>query len=519
MNDDLLTVLVVDDELPIRQELRLFSWEKHHAEWIGEAENGEEALRFCRCRTPDIVITDITMPVMNGLELLRSLKSEFPHIQVILLTCHSDFAYAKEAIKLGAVEYLVKVTMDDSDLAQAMHRAKGGVYHEKSLQRSEAERQRWKAFEQLMEMTRQTADDGEFPAWLQDSFQAKLPLQLAAFHVETRKAGRLFVHHACEESLTLLEQLKPFTWVPADSDSGIYVLVFRAENGNSPEIRRELEEIMEELYQSLDGRLPFLCDAYRLYGVLSDPIWRSADFADMYRSVCERPDAVFYDGAGRVFATSPTGPASLDEQTATEMSVKLHKAQWNREQLAEVIRGDFVQWAINRRIVPEELRTFVADWLRGWHREQAAQGGKGWKVSCQILDAATINELVEAFVHEIESTGKVKKCRKEITEAKAFVEANLEKTITLNIVSREVGLSPHYLSRLFREETGVPFNDFVTGKRIEKATDLLQHTSLRVYEIAQQVGIPSYRYFSALFREWTGAAPTELRMADQDGKG
>ncbi|MCQ6563973.1 response regulator transcription factor [Paenibacillus mendelii] len=516
MDDDLLTVLVVDDELPIRQELRLFSWEKHHAEWVGEAENGEEALRFCRCLTPDIVITDITMPVMNGLELFRSLKSEFPHVQVILLTCHSEFAYAKEAVKLGAVEYLVKVTMDDSDLAQAMQRAREIVYREKSLQRGEAERQRRKVTEHLMELTRQTAEDGELAAWLQASFRTKLPLQLAALHVESRKEGRLFVHQAFEDSLTTLEARMPFSWIPADS--GIYVLVFRAEDGNPTEMRSEMQTITGELYHSLDRRLPFLSDAYRLYGVISEPIRRSADFMEMYRGVCERPDAVFYDSACRVFRMPSTGPASLDEQSAKEMSDKLSKAQWNREQLVKVIRDDFVHWAMNGRIVPEELRTFVADWLRGWHREQAAQGGNRRRASSRIANAGTINELAEAFVQEIESSVRIKKCRREIRDAKAFIEANLEKPITLNTVSREVGLSPHYLSRLFREETGVPFNDFVTGKRIRKATDLLQHTSLRVYEIAQQVGIPSYRYFSAIFREWTGAAPTELRMADQDGR-
>ncbi|SFS65268.1 response regulator [Paenibacillus sp. BC26] len=511
MNDDLLTVLIVDDELPIRQELRLFDWGNYAVEWVGEAENGEEALRFCRRHAPDIVITDITMPVMNGLELFRNLKKEFPHIQVILLTCHSDFAYAKEAVKLGAAEYLVKVTMEDSDLAQAIHRAKDGVYREKTLQRNETECHRWQTSEQLMTLTRQSADEGKLDAWLQASFQTTFPIQLAALHVETSKPGGLLVQHVCEEYLTSLERTRSFNWVPADSDSGICVLVFRMENGKLSGIQRELAEIIENLYQWIDRRLPFLSGAYRLFSVISESICRGAEFADRYRGVCEKPYLVFYDGEGRVFETPITGPASFEEQSANEITAMLHKSQWNRELLTAVIRGEFVQWALNSRIVPEELRTFIADWLRGWHREQAGQEASGWRVSGQILGAATINDLVEAIIYEIELTGRNKKCRREIADAKAFIEANLENPLTLNVVSREVGLSPHYLSRLFREETGVSFHDFVTGKRMEKATDLLQNSSLRVYEIAHLVGIPSYRYFSALFREWTGAAPTELR--------
>ncbi|MFC4808630.1 response regulator [Paenibacillus sp. GCM10023250] len=517
MNDDLLAVLVVDDELPIRQELRMFAWERHRAEWIGEAENGEDALRFCRCLAPDIVITDITMPVMNGLELFRRLKSEFPHIQVILLTCHSEFAFAQEAVKLGAVEYLVKVAMDDSDLAEALQRARERVHRERSLRQGEAERRRRKLSEQLLAMTRQTADDGELAAWLQAAFRIRYPLRIAALHAESGKESRLFVHQAVEESLAELERLKPFAWFPADR--GIYVLLYRAEAGDPPELRREVEAMTEELYRSIESRLPFLSDAYRLYGVISEPIRQSAEFADRYRAVCERPDALFYDGTGRVFALPSAGSASLDERAASEMADKLRGAQWDRERLVKLIRGEFWHWAMSGRFAPEELRTFVAERLRERHREQVASGGGGRQAPSRIADAGTLHELAESFVQAIESSAGTKKCRREIAAAKAYIEGNLEKNITLSAVSREVGLSPNYLSRLFREETGVSFNDYVTGTRIGRATELLQHTSLRVYEIAQQVGIPSYRYFSAVFREWTGAAPTELRWAEQGRQG
>ncbi|WP_409348242.1 helix-turn-helix domain-containing protein [Paenibacillus gyeongsangnamensis] len=195
-----------------------------------------------------------------------------------------------------------------------------------------------------------------------------------------------------------------------------------------------------------------------------------------------------------------------------EISGKLRKAQWDREQLAKVIREDFVKWAMKYRIVPEELREFVTNWLRDWQREHAVQV-KGWRVAQRIVNAATVNELAAAFIHEIESLSGKKKLRREIAEAKVFIAANLEKPMTLTTVSEQVGLSPHYLSRLFREETGISFNDFITKKRIEKAAYLLQNTSLRVYEVALEVGIPSYRYFSAIFREWTGAAPTELKKS------
>src|SRR5690606_35977463 len=113
-----LSVIIVDDELPLREELRSFPWEAHGAALAGEAENGEEALQLCYQHEPNVVVTDITMPVMDGLALFREIRTHFPATQVILLTCHSDFQYAREALRLGALDYFVKVTLDEDDLAK-----------------------------------------------------------------------------------------------------------------------------------------------------------------------------------------------------------------------------------------------------------------------------------------------------------------------------------------------------------------------------------------------------------------
>jgi len=513
------TVLIVDDELPIRQELRMFPWEEHQTELIGEAENGEEALQFCHNFLPDIVITDITMPVMDGLELFRSLKSEFPHAQVILLTCHSEFAYAREAIKLGAVEYLVKVTMDDRDLEQALQKAKEAALQAKALHRGEADRMRWEISKQLLqhyhkeEQSDAVADaaaDSELEALFHRSLQVKPPFTLAALHVQSRKAGNVFLLHEIEEGLTLLEQQHSFTWVPADD--GVYLLLFQTNSNHLTSLRTKLETIIEELYRSFDRNRSFLSDAFRLYFVISEPIRSREDFASGYRLACEKPVAIFYNSFVRVFTNQLPGTVSLEESIMNEIADKLQKAKWDREQLLRTVREDFAVWAMKYRIVPEELRAFVSDWLRDWLRENEIQE-KSWKVEQRIANSCTIQELSAAFLYEIDSVDGKKKLRREIAEAKKFIAANLEKQLTLHVVSEQVGLSPHYLSRLFQEETGVSFNDFVTKTRIDKAVSLLKNTSLRVYEVANEVGIPSYRYFSAIFREWMGVAPTEVKKS------
>lgn len=116
-------VLIVDDELLVRENLRDFAWEKHGFELCGEARNGEEGCALIRERRPEIVITDIGMPVVDGLQLVERTKDAYPETSFILLTCHTEFDYARRALQLGAVDYLVKGVFRDEDLLLALEKA------------------------------------------------------------------------------------------------------------------------------------------------------------------------------------------------------------------------------------------------------------------------------------------------------------------------------------------------------------------------------------------------------------
>lgn len=117
-------VLIVEDEIPMREQLRLFPWQAHGFELTGEAKNGVEALTKYGELQPDIVLTDIAMPFMDGLELMRQLKAKQPEAQVILLTCHNQFDYVREALLMGACDYLMKGAYQDADLLAALNRAR-----------------------------------------------------------------------------------------------------------------------------------------------------------------------------------------------------------------------------------------------------------------------------------------------------------------------------------------------------------------------------------------------------------
>ena len=117
------TVFIVDDELLSRQSLKTsITWENYGYRLCGESSNGEQALKIISSLHPDVIITDIKMPVMDGLELLRHLKDINEPAKVIVMSCYDEFDYVREAMRLGAIDYLLKHTYEESDLVELLHK-------------------------------------------------------------------------------------------------------------------------------------------------------------------------------------------------------------------------------------------------------------------------------------------------------------------------------------------------------------------------------------------------------------
>lgn len=120
---DFYRVMIVEDELPAREQLRTFAWEDYGCRLAGEAENGEEALRLIETVRPQIIVTDVMMPTLDGLSLIKALQPRFPSLPIILLTCYGDYPYVREALRLGAIDYLLKGLYREEELGSALVKA------------------------------------------------------------------------------------------------------------------------------------------------------------------------------------------------------------------------------------------------------------------------------------------------------------------------------------------------------------------------------------------------------------
>jgi two-component system response regulator YesN len=510
LRSHILSVLIVDDELPIREELRLFHWEENGAVLVGEAENGEEAIHFCREYVPDVVITDITMPKMNGIELFRNLKQEFPQSQVIVLTAHSEFHYAQQALQLGALDYLVKVLFEDEEIISALDKARKAIDKERVVLKNKREQLRWQKSEYINQFLKTDTDPKSILNELKSlGIDRSFPLRYAKLFVNAASEDLLFVDRALQKVLDELEQgsFSKLVWIPMIA--GEYLLFVDHVSDNPNKIAIILEELVPGLYEGLNAKLPYISSEITIFACISQSVrdenqlWESLRKGDGSKSG-------FYQQSN-VFLAEERHFSTLNEAMIAAIDREMKRSIHDVDQLISFIQKDFYEWASENRIDPDELKGLLLRWKVEWQKVWGVLEQEVEK-SQSILEAVTLSQAVTFLINGLKlNRNPASGYRLEIRNAVKMVEQRLSDQLSLASVAEEVELSPNYLSRLFREETGISFNEFVTKMRMEMAVDLLKSTNLKVYEIAEKIGIPSYRYFSAVFRKWTGVTPKEFR--------
>lgn len=515
-------VLIVDDEYPIREELRAFPWETCDAVLIGEAENGEEALALCEKHSPDIVVTDITMPIMDGLTFIRELRKSHPVAQIILLTCHSDFGYAKEAIALGASDYILKVSLDEEELKRALRKAREKLLRDQGHLGREMMSRRLKATRRLESLLAEhrVATGGERPpaqADLSDDDWTLLgfaedpqPLRLVLLRLTAPEDERQIAQDAVQEGLLEFERRTPTckSWFPMRS--GEYALWF-SEAEEPEDIRPRLERLLGGLLADAESReaSPIDKPGIALAATVGGLADSRADVLKLLGHASWWKEADFYDAdPSPSIRIGPPKPLSeLAAEHRRHLSGLLGQAGMDADRLLRTMHSVVAPWCTDRRCRPAALKRWLAGWTSDW-LTRSRPGHPDPQVD--LVGASDLGELLTRWTGIVRAVSEAGP-RREIVEARTWIQQHLNEPLSLPIVAERVGLKPEYFGRLFKEETGESVHQLVLRLRMEKALKLLRESNLKVYEVAEAVGIPNYRYFTSTFRNWAGAAPTDVK--------
>lgn len=468
-------VMIVEDEQPAREMLRAFPWEVYGCRLAAEADNGEEALARMDAAKPDILVTDVMMPVMDGLTLVREVKRRHPRVQVILLTCYGDYPYVREALILGAVDYLLKGVYRDEELGAALRKA------DAALGRAGGE-------------PHASAPPEEWPD------RASVPIPSRLIHLRwTAESG--LPDGGRDEWLDALSGQVPHTRIFAIGSREL--LLFAPEREEARCIR-----LVERLAEADAGRSRRVLWCAVIGKRLQDADSWEPGYA-LSRSVM--PGAFYYDGPVVLDVQRSAAVSPLRHDEWLSLTLRMKETLMNRDAFREFIESELPRFLREWLVHPDDVKLLLGHWAAEWRRSGLPVDADALKAAIRAADrcgrllAETLQALQRFAVHHPTDL------RIEIEQAMLLVQERLASPFTAVDIAELVGLSPKYFGILFKKQTGESFQDYVKRIRMEKAAQLLRTTGLKIYEVAEQVGIPNYRYFTDVFSRHFGKSPRSLK--------
>ena len=520
------SVMIVDDEPEVREAIRdRTAWEACGFRLAGDYGNGLDALEAAAAIRPDVIITDISMPYMDGLELARRLADQYCDAKIVFLTGYDQFEYAQEAVRLKAKDFLLK-PINAEELEQFLRGLKRELDEEMS-RRQDLERLRWQLHESLPvlreRLLQRLVSTGKGCA--------EVLARLESCHI--RLPGPAYVVMAADPDIpedrdpelmrfavrNIVEEIAgnvPDTVVFQNRDDQIVVLM----SGDERQIAREIMRRAEQACHSVGKYLKF---------PLSVGIGRVCAKPEClhigYREALNALDYRFLLGSGNVIFIG-----DLEQGRGRE---RFPYAEWERQLLLALKACRMAE--VSARL--EEWESAVC------RREQSLDDGQGaiYKLLVALMRvaedlgisedevfgrqpfalAATFKsvrearrwlEAVCARMIEWMSDRRKSAARAQMLQAEAYIQAHYDKPdLSLSEVCQHVYMSTSYFSTQFKQHTGETFVEYLTRIRMEKAKELLRLSPLKTYEVAARVGYEDPRYFSVLFRRVVGKSPKEYR--------
>ena len=540
-----IKVFLVEDEMVIRRGIKnSIDWEKEGYIFCGEASDGELAYPMIIKEKPDILITDIRMPFMDGLELCKLVKKELPNIKILILSGYDEFDYAKEAIRLGVIEYLLK-PISSGKLLEALNGVSESIRREKEDKdlvrkymeemRENTEHEKQKFFEQMIAGNLSMADALETGKKYEMNLSAGMyNLLLFRFTLgkENRKSGELLgeAEYAIEKLTERLEYVFEFQ---RGVEGWAFLLMADNEEQMSERVKElsiDLEEIMKN-YSTI---------AY--FGGIGQPVARLRELEESFREAERALAARFTMELNRIISVEDIRMAqnvdTLDDIEITSFG-EIEKTRTMLEKFlnngAEDEIDEFVDVYINE--LPEEnlksvlMRQYIimdayivmmsfCEKIEGIEGEMQAQSEELKNSMKTIQTLEEIKNYIRMLLKKIIGVRDTISGRR-YSDIIEIAKDQIRKTymsdeISLNTIAAEVGMSPSYFSSIFSKEMGKTFVEYLTEIRMDRAKELLMCSSMKTSEIGYEVGYKDPHYFSYIFKKTQNCTPKEFRARGKE---
>lgn len=520
-------VFLVDDEPVVLESMKtVIEWEYLGFTICGEAESGEEAWGLLdKCR-PDLVITDVMMAQMSGIELAEHINLHYPDIEVIIISGYDEFDFVRSAMQAGVVEYLTKPT-EKRELERVLKKIARRIQKRTDFENSLREMKeitrknlpilRNQFYNDLMN---QIIAEEEIPTHF-NYYASPLtcnPYQLWRFRLDqTEQRERPGMRELLRAQLEMLlrdqlQQTCPYDFFVRGRDLCCIVEDGREKTDSQGTVREMLEDVLQEFQNLTRNSVSVgISRKYESYLTLSRAA-QDCEAALEFRYNLGEGNCIFFDEVQNISGRGADSNYELLNKACMKLrALNKTDAKALIERIYRELKENnaIYQQAYSQTVLlmtelyaiccEEKIRNKIMECLRELYRYQTAD-------ALQALVVAFLDEILDAAVANV-----TEKNEQIIQQVKAYVEAHLGEKISLVDVADTVHLSKNYFCNIFKKEQGETFFAYLMRMRMEKAKELLRTTDHKVYVIAELVGYTDYFYFSQVFKKYAGVTAGEYR--------
>lgn len=532
-------LLIVDDEELVRNAvIKKLDWTDIGFDLVEQAEDGEQALEIALNLKPDVVLTDVRMPFMDGLELSERLSHELPYTKIILLSGHDEFEYVQKAIKIGVLDYILK-PIHSANLTKLLKKVKA------ELDTENAEKEKLLKLKNQLHQSLPLLKERFFNSLINNSINEK-ELEKQLGYLEITFWGDSFIVCVSEidnlnvlseandpeyiallnfSILNIISELIGSAGVAFNDFYNRQIIIF---SGSGINLTQMEEDIYNKLLQIKENIGKYLKITVSIgIGSIANNV---KNVNTSYNDALFALDHKIILGKNKIFNFNDSGYKSsnlyfpIDKINALLSRLKLESVS----EITKCLDNFFKELAELKNITSDNIKVILFEVVSGIQKiliELKSESDQPYTLDFNIYNDIskydTLEDLKVVILKFIINTCKYISTFRNmrnlniVEKAKQCINDNYYmEELSLNYIAGIVSVSPGYLSILFKKETGENFVEYITRTRMEKAKELLKTTDMKAYEVAYKVGYSDPHYFSISFKKYTGFNPSDYKSSN-----
>lgn len=534
-------VFLVEDEIVVREGIRNnIQWEQYGFFYAGDAPDGELALPLIRQIQPDLLITDIKMPFMDGLALSELVRKELPQTKIVIISGYDDFTYAQQAIRMGVEQYLLKPVIKEKmvELLVALQKKMDAERQQREyLAMFQREAQEYEAFSrrrffeqivtgglsvsEISELARSMEIDLNAPAYNILLFSLN-----SAEYDGSAPEGYTEALAAVQDQVTQYFVARPelilFRW-----NITTHAVLIKGGQEEIEELTRECETGIQQLCALAGKEISWhIACGTAVFRLSALPVcFAEASRILSYRYLCPE-EHILSEASIRTVRRAGGAAAAAGKQEVDQERVRCFLSSGTAEEVNQFI--DQLLHSAGEEAVPLPMfcryLTMTIYFAAAEYLDSiGCRADSFWPPELRPRDNVSTPEEARLYARQVilhaiglRDNESRKQQRDLLSQAIEFIDRHYaEETISLDRVAQKVNISPNYFSAMFSQEVGQTFVEYLTGKRISEAKRMLRQTEMRSSEIAFAVGFRDSHYFSFVFKKVSGCTPSEYRKGDR----